>query len=168
MSTNYKLCSFNTSFLNDCHDIVLGKFLTDENGKHTRRIPKFSEAAALLKKAFILKDGPLTENEIIEKNNKYVFKNNNCTLRNLRDAAVDKSISYVKDKITNEYDFISLIEQTIHVSNNIRDQNYDHAYYSLYNNNGNDIEVFKIDDPEKYGIMKRLDALKESVENVSV
>lgn len=167
MNPNYKLCSFNTSFLNDCHDIVLGKFLTDENENPTRRIPKFSEAAALLKKAFILKDHTLTGNQIVKKDNKYVFNDNDCTLRKLRDAAVDKSISYVEDKITKEYDFISLIEQTIHVSKN-PDPNYDHAYYSLYNNNDNDIEVFKIDDPEKYGIMKRLNALKESVENVSV
>lgn len=119
-----------------------------------------------------MKDDTLTENQIVKEDNKDVFKfkNNHCTLRKLRDAAVDKSISYVKDKITNEYDFISLIEQTIHVSNNIRDQNYDHAYYSLYNNNDNDndIEVFKIDKPKNYGIMKRLNALKESVENVSV
>lgn len=47
MNPNYKLCSFNTSFLNDCHDIVLGEFLTDENEKPTRRIAKFSEAAVV-------------------------------------------------------------------------------------------------------------------------
>ena len=169
LSITKNLLSYNTSFVNDCHN----------NQLH----PGLSESASLMQKAIEEYKGEATYEKLVEQT---AFGE---SLEKLRRAYDERNTKYIKEKLDKKnMDFVSLIEQTIHVGKN--NTGYEHCYYVQkkfptanldlereYDENGSIV----INDTEKetggteketgiknedYGFLKKLKAF-ENVLNIS-
>lgn len=161
LSITKNLLSYNTSFVNDCHN----------NQLH----PGLSESASLMQKAIEeYRDkgkGEATYEKLVEQTD---FGE---SLENLRRAYDTRNTKYIKEKLDKKnMDFVSLIEQTIHVGKNNAD--YEHCYYVQetlpstnldleykYDKTGSIVEPTNIKN-EDYGFLKKLKAF-ENVLNIS-
>lgn len=155
--TDIKLASFNTSWVNDCHNSQLNDFL--------------SESASIMAKGKYLID----QKDTVALLDEDAIKRGDYTFSNIRKKFGERATQWVQKCMDNEFHFIALIEQIIHVSN--KDPNHSHAYYPTtvdYN-----LEKHNAKN-EDYGILKRLKALSSGyalsndikstnlVENVSI
>lgn len=172
--TGKKMMSYNTSFANDCHD----------NQLHM----SMSEAPSLLRKAVDLLSKDATakkdfdnETEFSKKitiletkgnvpNSDDKFKTN---LVKLRSYFNDRNTEYIQKCIDDDYEFISLIEQTIHAG--AGDTEASHCYYKQDEFKSANLDLTLNYDTNAstnikntdYGFLKRLNKL-QNVKNVSV
>lgn len=146
----YKLMSYNTSWVLDCHENQI-----DTNNS-------LSESAAIIAKMTYIKHYDKND-EFFKDKQKYKDK-----LNPFRMSLADKATEYVKTKVVENYDFIALIEQAMHVPNN------DHANYDDIMTNKFDLDAvtknnnengYKKESNIDYGFLLRMKKLGIDITN---
>jgi hypothetical protein len=139
-NAGYKLMSYNTSWVLDCHENQI-----DDNNF-------LSESAAIIAKMKVI-NKKVTYAELLNDRN---YKDD---LNEFRMALADKATDYVKSKVDDKYDFIALIEQSMHVPEN------DHANYDPIMKNIFDLETATADNNTKTTQKKKVITYNEKKQN---
>jgi hypothetical protein len=138
-SEGYKLMSYNTSWVLDCHENQI-----DDNSY-------LSESAAIIAKMKLMNEKE-TYDELFEDD----YKNK---LNKFRMALADKATEYVKSKVDEKYDFIALIEQSMHLPAT------DHANYDPMMTNKFDLVTVTADNNTKTSKKDKVIQYNEKKEN---
>jgi len=141
--SEYKLFAYNTSFVNDCH----------ENQFH----PGLSESASIIAKTAVLKydlvNNKPNYQQLINLLNTNVSDYKKL-INETRSNFGFRSTHTINNKLNSEYDFLALIEQSMHVpTDNVA--NYDEIMVNKL-----DLTILK-EQNENYGILKRIHLLNQ-------